>query len=72
MADGGFGAETYNGRVLWRLESLYHGVVCHDFKRNGIVLTMVTVLDTLVREFIVSWFFVSAQEVSHSKFVHSQ
>lgn len=70
MLEGGPKAETYNGLVLWGLESLRHSVACHDFKCNGVVLTMITVFDTLVREFIVRWFLVSVQQVSRSKFAH--
>lgn len=72
MLGGESEAETYNGLVFWRLEPLHYSMVCHDFSCNGVVLTVITVFDTLVREFIVRWFLVSAQQVSHSKFVHRQ
>ena len=53
-------AKTYNGLVLWGLEPLCYSMVYHDFSCDWVVLTMITVSDTLVREFIVHWLFMSA------------
>lgn len=72
MLGGEFKAETYNGLVFWRLEPLRYSMACHDFSCNGVVLTVITVFDTLVREFIVRWFLMSAQQVSRSSFVRRQ
>lgn len=53
--------KTYDRSVIRRFESLALSVLAHDLLRYGIVPAVISILDILLRQGIVCWFFVSIE-----------